>query len=129
MFGLLGAAEDFFGGGPQHFVGDAEGAFASAVVAVDGIGGELAVVDGVGEDAAEEADDAFDCGVFVAGGVEVGGPLADVAGDEFVEEGGAEARPDVPVDEAAVVVTSSRSRVAHQRGSQVLRVICPRLGS
>jgi hypothetical protein len=69
LFGLLGTAQDLLGGGPQHFLGDAEGAFAAAVVAVHQVGGDQSVRDGVAEDAAEQADDAFDGGVFVAGGV------------------------------------------------------------
>jgi hypothetical protein len=53
LFGLEGAAQDFLRGGPEHLVRDAEGAFAAAVVAVYWVGGEQAVFDGVGEDAAE----------------------------------------------------------------------------
>ncbi len=102
LFGLVGAAQDFLRGWPRAFLGDAEGAFAASVVY--GVGGEQAVFDGVGEDAAEQADDAFDGGVFVAGGVQVGGPLADVAGEDVVEGAGAEAWRDVPVDQVAVVV-------------------------
>jgi hypothetical protein len=52
---LEGAAEYFFRGGPEHFVGDAEGAFAAVSVVVDWCGGDEAVVGGVAEDAAEKA--------------------------------------------------------------------------
>jgi hypothetical protein len=50
---------------------DAEGACAAVAVRVHGVGGQETVFDRVAEDAPEQADDAHDGGVLVAGGVQV----------------------------------------------------------
>lgn len=54
--GLVGAAEDFFGDGPEHFADDVVGASAAVAVVVDRVGGNETVLDRVAEDAAEKAE-------------------------------------------------------------------------
>ena len=104
MCGLEGAAEDFFGGGPEHFVGDVAGACAAVAVVVNGVGGEESVLDGVGEDAAEQPEDAVHGGVFVAAGVHVAGPLLDVVAVDVAQGGVSVSEPDVFGDQVSVVL-------------------------
>jgi hypothetical protein len=53
--GLKGTAEDLIRSGPEHLADDVVGTSAAVAVVVKGIGGDEPVVDGIAEDAAEEA--------------------------------------------------------------------------
>nr|WP_243726927.1 hypothetical protein [Actinocrispum wychmicini] len=103
-FGLLGRTQNFFGCGPEHFVLDVEGAFAAVVVGMDRVDGKQAVLDGVAEDATEQADDAFHGGVFVSCVVQFDGPSVDVAGAQVPQWEDAKAWGDVFANEVVVVV-------------------------
>jgi hypothetical protein len=111
--GLVGAAEDFFGGGPEHFADDVVGASAAVAVVMDRVGRNEPVVDSVAEDAAQEAEQAVDGGVLIAAGVEVGGPSLDVAAVDDAQCGVAEPRRDVFAGQVGVVLDGE---VVHGQG-------------
>lgn len=73
---------------------------------VHGVGGKESVLDRVGEDAAEQPENAVHGGVFVAAGVKFGSPLLDVVAVSVTQGGVAVARPDVLGDQVSVVLDS-----------------------